>query len=384
MVAKRLTVLQMLPALEGGGVEKGTLEVARALVENGHRSLVISAGGRMVQQLEAEGSEHFVWPVDRKSLLTLRFIWRLRSFLIAQSVDVLHYRSRVPGWVAYLAWKGMDPNRRPRLISTVHGLYSVSAYSAVMTKGERVIAVSETIKKYIVENYPGIPEQHIELIYRGVDPLEFPYRYQPDAAWLEQWNNRYPQLAGKFVVVLPGRMTRLKGHHDFLLIIRRLKDQGKNVIGLVVGGEDAKRKSYADEIYQAVADMALSDAVVFTGQRNDMKEIYSQCDAVLSLSSKPESFGRTVLEALSLGRPVIGYDHGGVGEILAALYPNGRAPLGDVDAVVRQLCQPLAPVVENQRFFKDVMLALTLKLYQLQDSKSCWLMYRIKEREWDE
>jgi glycosyltransferase involved in cell wall biosynthesis len=370
MVDKRLTVLQMLPALESGGVEKGTLEVAKALVENGHRSLVISAGGRMVQQLEAEGSEHFAWPVDRKSLFTLRLIWKLRHFLTAQSVDVLHYRSRVPGWVAYLAWKGMNPDRRPHLISTVHGMHSVSAYSAVMTKGERVIAVSETIKKYIVENYPSTAEERIELIYRGVDPLEFPYGYQPDTAWLEQWNNRYPQLTGKFVVALPGRMTRLKGHHDFLLIIRRLKDQGKDVVGLVVGGEDAKRKSYADEIYQSAADMALSDAIVFTGQRADMKEIYSQCDAVLSLSSKPESFGRTVLEALSLGRPVIGYDHGGVGEILTVLYPEGRVPLGDVDAVVGRLSQPLTPVAENQRFLKDVMLDRTLKLYQSAADKS--------------
>jgi glycosyltransferase involved in cell wall biosynthesis len=371
MVDKRLTVLQMLPTLESGGVEKGTLEVAKALVENGHRSLVISAGGRMVQQLETEGSEHFVWHVDKKSLFTLRFIWKLRRFLKAQSVDVLHYRSRVPGWVAYLAWKGMNPDRRPRLISTVHGLHSVSAYSAVMTKGERVIAVSETIKKYIAENYPNTAKESIELIYRGVDPMEFPYGYQPDTAWLAQWKNRYPQLTGKFVVALPGRMTRLKGHHDFLLIIRRLKDQGKDVVGLVVGGEDVKRKSYADEIYQSVADMALSDAIVFTGQRTDMKEIYSQCDAVLSLSSKPESFGRTVLEALSLGRPVIGYDHGGVGEILTALYPEGRVPLGDVDAVVGHLSQSLTPVAENHRFLKDNMLDRTLKLYQSSAGKSC-------------
>jgi glycosyltransferase involved in cell wall biosynthesis len=371
MVDKRLTVLQMLPTLESGGVEKGTLEVAKALVENGHRSLVISAGGRMVQQLETEGSEHFVWHVDKKSLFTLRFIWKLRRFLKAQSVDVLHYRSRVPGWVAYLAWKGMNPDRRPRLISTVHGLHSVSAYSAVMTKGERVIAVSETIKKYIAENYPNTAKESIELIYRGVDPMEFPYGYQPDTAWLAQWKNRYPQLTGKFVVALPGRMTRLKWHHDFLLIIRRLKDQGKDVVGLVVGGEDVKRKSYADEIYQSVADMALSDAIVFTGQRTDMKEIYSQCDAVLSLSSKPESFGRTVLEALSLGRPVIGYDHGGVGEILTALYPEGRVPLGDVDAVVGHLSQSLTPVAENHRFLKDNMLDRTLKLYQSSAGKSC-------------
>lgn len=368
MAEKRLTVLQMLPTLQSGGVEKGTLEVAKALIDRGHRSLVISSGGGMVWQLEAEGSEHFAWPVDKKSPWTLRFIWKLRRFLIEQSVDVLHYRSRVPGWIAYLAWKGMDPAARPRLISTVHGLHSISPYSAIMTRGERAIAVSETIKKYIVNNYPNTPKERIELIYRGVDPLEFPYGFKPDASWLTQWKAAYPQLTGKFVIALPGRMTRLKGHHDFLQVVKQLKEQGIPVVGLVVGGEDVKRRAYAHEIYQAVNDLHLSESVIFTGQRDDMREIYSQCNAVLSLSTKPESFGRTALEALSIGCPVVGYDHGGVGEVLDRLFPSGKVPLGDISMVVDILAQlrhkPDTHVIANTVFLKSKMLQETLAIYQ--------------------
>ncbi len=119
-MVRKLTVLQVLPELEGGGVERGTLEVAQALVDAGHRSLVLSGGGRMVPALTAAGSEHICWPVGKKSLLTLRFVLRLRRLLDAQRVDILHMRSRVPAWVAWLAWRGMDPARRPRLVSTVH------------------------------------------------------------------------------------------------------------------------------------------------------------------------------------------------------------------------------------------------------------------------
>lgn len=184
-VRSPLTVLQLLPALHAGGVERGTLEISRYLVQNGHRSLVMSAGGRMVPQLLAEGGEHFTWSIGKKSLLTLRLIWKLRRFLTEQKVDILHLRSRMPAWIGYLAWHGMNPLTRPKLVTTVHGAYSVNAYSAVMTKGERVIAVSNTIREYILSNYPKVDPDKIRLIYRGVDPEEFPRGYQPSDEWME-------------------------------------------------------------------------------------------------------------------------------------------------------------------------------------------------------
>ena len=373
MAEKRLTVLQMLPALEGGGVERGTLEVAAALVKVGHRSLVMSAGGRMVSELKQAGSEHFTWAVNRKSPWTLRLIWLLRKFLLEQQVDILHYRSRVPGWVAYLAWRGMDPTMRPRLISTVHGLHSVSAYSAVMTKGERVIAVSDTVRRYILDNYPNTPEERVQLIYRGVDPQEFPWGYQPSQAWINEWRSSYPQLQGKRVYCLPGRITRLKGHFDFLDVIEGVRDAGVPVVGLIVGGEDPRRKAYAESLRQAVADRGLQAHILFTGHRTDMREIYSQCDAVLSLSSKPESFGRTVLEALALGVPVVGYDHGGVGEVLNVMYPSGKVGVFCVDETVRLLVKLSQETsasklgIGENGYLLSGMLKSTLQLYA-----ECW------------
>ena len=166
----RITVVQVLPALESGGVERGTLEVGKYLVEHGHRSIVISAGGRLVEQLQREGSEHVSWEIGRKSPLTLlRYIGRLRRFLRKEKVDILHVRSRMPAWVCYLAWKSMSPAKRPHLVTTVHGPYSVNRYGKVMSRGERVIAISNMIMDYVRTNYPEVAPEHIRLIPRGVE-----------------------------------------------------------------------------------------------------------------------------------------------------------------------------------------------------------------------
>lgn len=357
----------MLPALNAGGVERGTLEVAQHLVNHGHRSLVMSAGGRMVEQLEREGSEHFSWPVGKKSLWTLRLIWKLRRFLVEQKVDILHVRSRMPAWVAYLAWKGMDPATRPHLVTTVHGPYSVNFYGAVMTRGERVIAISETIRHYLHTHYPELPDASIRLIYRGVSPEQFPFGYTPDAQWRSDWDKQNPQMAGKRVLTLPARLTRWKGQEEFIELIRRLRARGLPVHGLLVGEAHHKRQDFLRELRALVAAAGLDADITFAGHRRDVREVMAVSSIVYSLSREPEAFGRTTVEALSLGVPVIGYDHGGVGEQLSSILPEGRVRLGDLDALeeltVRWLDSP-PRVPEGQPFTLQRMLDSTLSVYR--------------------
>ena len=362
-----LTVLQMLPALHAGGVERGTLEIARYLTQHQHRSLVMSAGGRMVPQLIAEGSTHFDWNIGKKSLLTLALVPQLQRFLIEQRVDILHLRSRMPAWIGYLAWRGMNPAARPKLVTSVHGAYSVNVYSAVMTKGERVIAVSETIRNYILTNYPKLNPALIRLIHRGVDPLEFPRDYQPDPAWLSQWQDDYPQLSGKILITLPGRITRWKGQSDFIELIARLKQTGLNVHGLLVGEVDPKKRHFLDELKTKINALNLNQNISLIGHRSDLKEIMSISKLVLSLSQDPEAFGRTVPEALSLNIPVVGYNHGGVGEVLQILFPAGLVPPGDLDALEKTVLQCLlkpGEIAENRQFTLANMQSRTLAVYQ--------------------
>jgi glycosyltransferase involved in cell wall biosynthesis len=364
---KKLTVLQVLPALESGGVERGTLEVAKYLVEHGHRSIVMSAGGRLVEQLLREGSEHVAWDIGAKRLSTLRLVLRLRRFLVENQVDILHVRSRMPAWVCHMAWKGMPPESRPRFVTTVHGMYSVNPYSAIMVKGERVIAVSDTVRDYILREFPDTPPSHVQVIYRGVDGRSYPYGWKPEATWLQSFFSQFPEAVGKLLVTLPGRITRLKGHEDFIELIARLKRQGLPVHGLIVGGASSSKQRYLETLHQRVRSVGLENDISFTGQRDDLKNILAISNLVLSLSTQPESFGRTTLEALRLGVPTAGYDHGGVGEILRAIYPDGLLQRSDIDVsterIIALLQHPLT--VPDKDFYplRD-MLAQTLKLYE--------------------
>jgi len=357
----------MLPALESGGVEKGTLEVGRFLVNGGHRSIVISSGGRMVPQLTAEGSEHLDWPVGAKRLSTLRFIGRVRRFLADIRPDILHLRSRLPAWIGYRAWAGLPPDSRPHLVTTVHGPYTPGWYSSVMVRGERVIAISEMIRDYILKNYPHVDPRIIRIIPRGVDPATYPHGYQPPADWLEKWRAQYPHLEGKYVITLPARLTRWKGQEDFVQMIGNLKGRGLPVHGVLVGDAHPKKQYYADELRQQVQRAGLAADITFTGHRGDVKEIMAVSDVVLSLSLDPEAFGRVSLEALTLGRPVAAYNHGGVAEQLAAVFPQGKVPVGDVgtlsDLLARWYSERPSVPAENP-FTLARMLDSTIEVYR--------------------
>lgn len=363
---KKLTVLQLVPALESGGVERGTLEVAQALVEHGHRALVMSAGGRLVAPLDQCGAEHHTWPIGTKSFRTLRLVGKLRKFLLEQQVGIVHARSRVPAWIAWLAWRRMDPATRPRFVTTVHGMYGVNRYSRIMTQGERVIAVSNTVRDYILREYPDTPADRIQVIHRGVDEQAYPYGWKPDPAWQQAFFAQFPQAADTLLLTLPGRITRLKGHEDFIELIARLKRRGLPVHGLIVGGATASKQRYLQKLRYRVRSMGLAADISFTGQRDDLKNILAISSLVLSLSTQPESFGRTTLEALRLGVPTAGYGHGGVGEILRTIYPAGLLPLGRIDDAcqrIAQLLQQPEPVPAGAFFPLQAMLDQTLGLY---------------------
>jgi len=171
----RRVVVQLLPALESGGVERSTLEIADALVRAGHRALVVSAGGRLVSRLEALGAEHVTLDIGRKSLLTLRHVPALRRLFERERVDIVHARSRLPAWLGWRAVQGMG-TARPRFVTTMHGLNSPSAYSAIMARGERVICVSETVRDYLLRHYPKTDPATLRVIPRGIDPSAFPRR----------------------------------------------------------------------------------------------------------------------------------------------------------------------------------------------------------------
>jgi glycosyltransferase involved in cell wall biosynthesis len=349
-VARPLTVVQLLPALESGGVERSTLEIAAALTAAGHRAVVISAGGRLLPALLATGAEHITLPIGRKSPWSLRHIPTLRRIFQELDADIVHARSRLPAWLALRALRGASPNQHwsSHFVTTAHGLNSPGRYSRVMTRGERVICVSETVRAYLLQHYPRLDPGRLVVIPRGVDTNEFPQGFTPDPQWRTRFASEFPRLVGGRLLLLPGRGTRLKGHAHALRLLAGLRASGIDARLMLAGAEQPGRERYLVELHAQIAAAGLQQYVAITPPREDMRELYAISDLVLQLSDQPESFGRTVLEALAIGRPVLGWGHGGVGELLHALYPTGAVALRDMEQLFSRACellsQSIAPV----------------------------------------
>ena len=354
-----MVVVQILPALNNGGVERGTIEMANYLVEQGHTSIVISAGGAMKNKLSSS-VRHIDLDVGKKSIFSLLLINKLRQIIVKEKVDIVHARSRLPAWLAYKAIAKLR-TKRPCFITTIHGLYSVKRYSSIMARGDKVIAVSKTAAKYVEDNYSQYLLQKPQVIYRGIDPKEFDYGYQAKKQWLQVWHDNYPELRGRKIVLLAGRLTSLKGAKDLLTWLNSEENDARLVL---TAHPDSDK--YTAKLNLWFAKQGVQNRVVWVGFQQSMADLYAVSDVVVSVSVRPESFGRTVLESLSIGTPVVAYNHGGVGEILQEIFPQGRIELGDTEQLSDQINWVLDenPVVMDKKVFMlDNMLNKTVKLY---------------------
>lgn len=330
-----MRILQVLPALHSGGVERGTIEFARELVTRGHDSWVMSSGGRLSENLEATGSRHIRFPVHRKSLRSLLAVRALRKQLLELAPAVVHVRSRVPAWMVYLALRPLPANQRPAVVSTFHGLYSTNAYSAIMGRADRVIAISRCVRDYILSNYPKVPEERITVVPRGVDTRAFHGGMRAGPDWIEALCAAHPGLDPTLPwIMMPGRLSRWKGQATFIRLIASLRARGVPCQGLIVGEAEARKEAYATELQQQVAREQLQASVFFLGHRSDMATLYATCQLVCNLSSRPEPFGRTVIEALACGTPVLAWDQGGPAESLRDCLPEGLVMPGDEVALL--------------------------------------------------
>ena len=363
---RQLTVVQLLPALDAGGVERSTLEIADALVRDGHRAIVVSKGGRMLQRLQAIGAEHITLDIGRKSLLTFRHVPALRRLFTEVEADIVHARSRLPARLGWHALQGMR-RQRPYFMTTAHGLNSPSRYSAIMARGERVVCVSNVVREYLLRHYPETDPGRLRVIPRGIDPLKFPRSPAPDRAARARVAEQHPQLGGNGpLLLLPGRGTRLKGHADALALLGGLRAGGLDARLWMPGALDSQRARYVEELQVQARAAGITDALAITAPTDAIAEAYASCDLVLQLSRKPEAFGRTVIEALAVGRPVLGWAHGGVGELLAELQPEGMVAPFDMNELVQRvymlLAHPPAPAA-TMPYTLHAMQRATLDLY---------------------
>lgn len=308
-------VLQVLPALVTGGVERGAVDMAKALAQAGWKSYVASEGGPMVRELERAGAKHFTLPMATKNPITMyRNVARLEDLIRSLPVDLLHVRSRAPAWSVRAAARrcGLP------MVTTFHNAYKAHnwfrrLWASSMARGERVIAISHFVAEFAHKQY-GVPQTRLVTIPRGIDLARFdPARVSPER--MAQLAQAWRLVDGLPVILLPGRLTRWKGQSLLLKALAELRDRrGKADFIAVLAGDAQGREGYRAELEAETRRLGLDAAVRLPGDCKDMAAAYMLADVVVSASTEPEGFGRVAVEAQAMGKPVVASDHGGTRE----------------------------------------------------------------------
>ena len=303
-----MKILQVTAALDQGGVERGTVEMAAFIVSRGAQSFVASQGGRLVAELEAQGTIHFRLPLAQRNPFTILYsAYRLKRFIAAEGIDLVHARSRAPAWAAYLACRCSGVP----LVTTFHGTHRIQNrlkkfYNSIMVRGRRVIAISRFIKQHVMLNY-AVAGEMIDIAPRGFNPASF----SPDRVSATQQLELRASLGlvdGVPVLSLPGRLTRWKGQALFLEALAKISDLPWQA--LLIGGA-GKKVSYLEELQAMAKDLGIAGRVHFVGDQTDIVPYYAVSDLVVSASTEPEAFGRVAVEAQAMGKAIIASAHGG-------------------------------------------------------------------------
>lgn len=372
-----MKILQILPSLQMGGVERGTIEMARAMKEAGIPSAVVSQGGPMVEGLEEIGVEHFALPLKSKNPFTIRAnAARIAEIACEGGFTLMHVRSRAPAWSTH--WASLKCG--VPWISTFHGVYGTYPaflkipYNRVMLKGKATICVSDYVMRHVLDVYHADPARLVR-IHRGADVAAFrPDAVTPDEARAKKVDYYHfsPDVP---VITLPGRLTFWKGQEVLLAALAKMRHRR---VGVLFIGSDQGRTAYSDKLREIASGLSDETEVVFRDHTREMHKVYAMSDVVVNASSaQPEAFGRTIPEAQAMGTLVVGTAHGGACETIEDGRTGFLVPPGDADALAAKLDEMLdlpqerrdairATALESVRrdFSVSRMCAETIALYE--------------------
>ncbi len=368
-------ILQVLPELETGGVETGTIEIACELQKRGIKNFVASQGGRMVHELEKAGIPHLTLPLKSKNIFTMRHnAEKLAQYIKENGINIVHARSRAPAWSAYWAAKAANVH----YMTTFHGTYGLGPcgikklYNRVMTYGEKIIAISNHIKNHILQNYKA-DEKNIRLIHRCADIEKF----APAAVTPERMINKikeYHIAEDKPVLLLPGRITHWKGQHLLLEALHLMKNKDYYCI---ITGDAQGRDKYLNSLKELARKYKLENRVGFFGRYSDVPALMMVSDVILSTAIEPEAFGRISVEGQAMGKIVVASDIGGSLDTIQDGITGKFFKSGDSQSLADALDWALtlndkekqkisAAAIKNVRehFTKQIMCDKTIEVYR--------------------
>lgn len=355
-----MNILQVLPELHVGGVETGTVDLAKYLVKLGHKAVVVSNGGELVKRLESCGGIHYQLPVHKKSIPSmLRTIPKLVEIIKKEEIDIIHARSRVPAWIAYFA------NRKTGrvFITTCHGYYTKHFFSYVMGWAKRVIVLSNVIGRHMIDDF-GVPHERIRLVPRSVDLERFRF-IRPDTKRKEEFN-----------VGIIGRLTPIKGHLYFIKAMAKVARSIPHLKIWIVGDVQSSKESYKEQIQILTRRLGLWHCTQFLGTQRDIPAILTNLDLLVMATTTQEAFGRVIIEAQAAGVPVVATKVGGVIDIIEEAKTGLLVPPADPAAMAEAALKvfkdpPLATKMAEAAYEKvkrlyniERMVNSTLEVYQ--------------------
>lgn len=355
-----MNILQILPELNYGGVETGTVDLAKYLIKAHHKAVVVSAGGELVDKLKCLGAVHHCLAVNKKSLFSIaRASFELVKIIRREDIQVVHARSRVPAWSAYFAARLANVP----LVTTCHGYYSRHTLSRVMGWGKLVIVPSQIIGRRMIDDF-AVPAERIRLIPRSVDAENFTFILPEEKSRTE------------FVIALIARITPIKGHLYFIKAIQRVYRSIPNIKVWIIGTAPKSKFHYKEDLEILVKRLGLAHIVEFLGQRNDIPQLFSKINLLVMASTTHEAFGRVVIEAQAAGVPVVATRVGGVVDIIEdgvdGLLCVPKDSAGMAEAIIRilrdnELSSLLAKngrLKVLSKFSLERMAKATLEVYQ--------------------
>ena len=376
---KQPCIIQVLPSLDGGGVERGTLETAEAITKEGWKSIVISSGGKLESRLTLKGSIHKNFSVKSKNLINWPYVkYQLKNFFLIEKPDIIHVRSRVPAWTAGVVARQLNIP----LISTVHGRFTANNfikkyYNSALLKSDKIIAISNYVKNKILELDSSV-EEKINVIHRGVDLNTFNPDLISESRMIDLANTL--QLPDdSLIIMLAARPTKWKGHeiliNAFSKILKKSMFKDKNIFCLMPGADDGGK--FYSKIKSLSYRLGVEKNTVLIPYLNDLPAAYMMSDVVVVPSISPEPFGRTAIEAQAMGRPVIAFNHGGTAESIIHEQTGYLARPGDIDDLVKYIEKNLLQDTKNRikiakkarehmvkNFSRDKMTSNTIQIYK--------------------
>ena len=368
-----MIVMRLLSSLKHDESERGIFHLGRALVKNGHTSIIISSAdydNELVKRLERDGTLYHQLHMNKKSWISLLQIIPLRHLIEQYNPDVIHVHSRTPAWILHLALRRARVSRPPKLVSTMYGFYPINKYSKALLDVDTIITVSDSVTNYLKK---GLRREHmgskaIRRIYRGIDTRRYPYRHNPSVYWIRRTFAEYPELEHKKWLVFPTIIGHEYGQEWLIDILGNLQEQFP-LIHVIIMDEDYREGDVAHEDFRQRSNaLNLSERITYVGgKRNDMREWLSAANIVMALANQPESIGINALQAIHLGTPVIGWDQAAFTEILQPLYPQGLVKKHNAQALCKAVRNQLESVTRpnmTDLFTMREMIEETLAVYQ--------------------